>query len=594
MALLTSKPGARHIIKQSQTKKLPRALFDIWEFANLINFKGGTDNFVPLHFEMTRDLEYMVTPEYQQKVRDYKLLEIPTTFIACVSRGHLKSTIRTVLYVMWRVYRNPNIRICIGTNVESLSTSLIRELRSYFENETLQATVWNNRPHIKGDLIPKLNTSRKKASKLDDLNYIDDYQTDTNDRKIIWNNRALQVNRNGIFKEPTVDTTCVGAINTGNHYDLVIFDDVVDFRNSDTLNKQEKLQRWCYDIESQLDPIRIEPVCDGLDDTVGNIKVINGTRYYDGDYNNQTIEASVGNVDEGIEPDATISVFERNIYVNGVDESDGFSWEPRFNSQVIAMLRRRMDRKTFSSQYLNTTASVFGMGENDFNFHRVDDSRLSTLAGTVKYYDDLGNIYDVNLRAICDIGIKNDFSVCIIGFYLNKDTFVVFEVIHNQGSLSVFLEELYEKVMLYNVSYCGIEANGVGAGVCTSLKLIHDRNRNTTRFPFYDFYSTDAKSNRIAYAMTFMKESRVVLSPRVASNSLFVRYVKAYPYAEHDDFIDCLGIALQRIPRKEPRLVGDTRVVGSYMNNTEKFLIDLKSVKEINGQGIRGMLGTCS
>ena len=535
-----------------------QALTDIWKFAQLLKFKGGVDNFSRVHFEMTEPLESQLKQPYVDQVISGNLLEIPTTFVCSVPRGHLKSTVRTTLYTLWRVYRNPNIRICIGTNIEPLATSLIRELRSYLENEDLQRTVWNNRPHISGNLIPELAVGNRRTRR-NDVNAIDDYATDTVEKKVIWNNKALQVNRDGIFKEPTIDTTCLGAINTGNHYDVVIFDDVVDFRNSDTINKQEKLARWCFDIESQLDPIRVVKVAKGLQDVLGNTKVINGTKYYDGDYGNQLIIQARGNPSDDLEPDKTIQVYERSIYNNGKDETDGYLWGEKFNHAIVTLLKRKMDKKTFSSQYLNTTASEFGQSQSGIDFGRIGGDQVSTLGGSVNYYDEAGNRHIVQLRGICDIGIKNDFSVCIIGFYLNKDTFVVFDVTYNQGNLSKFLEEVYAMSVLYNVSYIGIEANGVGAGCTTSLKLIHDRERNGKRFCFYDFYSTDSKDTRIAYAVTFLKSetSKVLLTPKVATNSLFVRYIRGFPYAEHDDFIDCMGMALRKIPKSTPEFVPD-------------------------------------
>ncbi len=565
-----------------------KALTDIWKFAELIEFKGGVDNFVKVHFDMVRPLEQQLTKEYANKVKSGKLLEVPTTFVCSVPRGHLKSTVRTTLYCLWRIYRNPEIRICVGTNVENLANALIRELRSYLENEVLQIRVWNNRPHIEGDMIPELSFTRRK--RINNANAVDDYMTDAAERKVIWNNKALQVNRSGVFKEPTIDTTNAGAINTGNHYDVIIFDDVVDFRNSDTMLKQDKLARWCFDIESQLDPIRVVKLPNtDLPDILGGTKVINGTKYYDGDYTNQAILAAKGNPEEGIPPDTTISVFERNIYNNGINADDGYLWESKFNDSIIQLLQRRMDKKTFASQYLNTTASDFGNSQSNIKFTRFGDDRISSLSGNINYYDEAGNRHIVNIRGVCDIGIKNDFSVCILGFYIDKDTFVVFDVIHNQGNLSKFLEELYEACMLYNVSYVGIEANGVGAGCITALKLIHDRENNGRRFPFYDFYSTDSKETRIAYAMTFLTSdvSKIILTPKVNSNSLFVRYVKGYPYAEHDDFIDCLGIALRMIPKRPPEFIPnenskEVSSIRGWLTRSEYFLLTGESVAAAN------------
>ncbi len=95
------------------------ALFDIWVFCDLINFRGGRKSFGKFHNELTDFLTQTQRTEDTENRR--RLILAP--------RGHLKSTVCSVLYVLWRIYRNPDIRILVGTNLKRLSRSFIRELR---------------------------------------------------------------------------------------------------------------------------------------------------------------------------------------------------------------------------------------------------------------------------------------------------------------------------------------------------------------------------------------------------------------------------------------------------------------------------------
>jgi phage terminase large subunit-like protein len=172
-------------------------------------------------------------------------------------------------------------------------------------------------------------------------NHEDNY-TDAEDKKVIWNNTAIQVLRQGKFKEPTVYALSVGSKVTGQHYDLAILDDIVDFDNTATVAKMDKTFEWAQDLESVLDPLHI---CEYTGEPIGDEVIINGTRYAAGDY----YEAVLNDAKElGYE------TFIRNIYVNGIDNADGYIWFEKFNDDTVQKLKRRLTSRRWASQYLNS------------------------------------------------------------------------------------------------------------------------------------------------------------------------------------------------------------------------------------------------
>lgn len=319
-----------------------KALSDIWTFADLIDFKGGKKSFAPIHYELGA---FVTAPDLlagtiKSDTTNINIDEQVTRVLILMPRGHLKSTVASVLYVLWRIYRNPNIRIVVGTNVKDLAWSFIRELRSYLEDEDLQTRVWNARPHVKGVLIPELDrTGRKKTGEVGEAL----------DKKVIWSATAIQVVRSKKMKEPTVQATSVGSRLTGGHFDLLILDDVVDFKNTVSPETIRKTFEWAQDLESVLDPRRVEKVSDiaavPFYDIVGDQIVVLGTRYDRQDYYQYILE----NAEE-----LGYATMVRNIYRNGKDGSDGYIWHERFNDAVVAKLRKRLTARRFASQYLNT------------------------------------------------------------------------------------------------------------------------------------------------------------------------------------------------------------------------------------------------
>jgi hypothetical protein len=93
----------------------------------------------------------------------------------------------------------------------------------------------------------------RRSSDDDPFNFDEGY-TEAADKKIVWKGDSLQVLRSVILKEPTLHAGSVGAPNTGFHYDLAIYDDLVTFDNADTPEKSQRIIDWVSDMESVIDP----------------------------------------------------------------------------------------------------------------------------------------------------------------------------------------------------------------------------------------------------------------------------------------------------------------------------------------------------
>ncbi|MGH2413004.1 MAG: hypothetical protein ACRDEA_04795, partial [Microcystaceae cyanobacterium] len=172
--------------------------------------------------------------------------------------------------------------------------------------------------------------------------------SEASDKKIIWRADAIQVMRSDVMREPTVLAASPGSNITGMHFDVIIMDDII---NDDTVATPEKIAktlRQIQDLESVLDPQRSVVIGEiagkKIKEVVGDEQVINGTRYAKDDY--------YGYLQENLEY-LGYKLFWRNIYVNKIDDSDGYVWGEKFNADHIEMLKRRAGAIRFSSQYLN-------------------------------------------------------------------------------------------------------------------------------------------------------------------------------------------------------------------------------------------------
>jgi predicted phage terminase large subunit-like protein len=398
------------------------ALYDCWAFFKLIDYHGGPDSFDTCHFNYVLVLQApqlweqnMFTPKLQavwEKITESKLGpdgRPPANAILQMPRGHLKSTL-VVGYEMWRVYRNPNISILHATNVRELAESFIRELRAYFEDEHLQRTVWNARPHIRGNLIPPLDKAQRRLVE----------ETEADDKKVIWTTKQLQMLRDVRRKEATIATTSVGSKATGQHYDLVFMDDVVDMDNSSTPEKARRVHRWANDMASIRTKIRYESVCGvtpsgkRMTELLGDQFIVTGTHYEPEDYYTFLKKQAA---------DLDIAIFIRSIYRNGVDNSAGYLWN-KFTEKMERQMRAELSESpgVFEAQYLNLvlSKSLQVLDTGAIQYISADQLLQNVTSDYVSFVDPNTGQSDwvkpfIALDPASTVGVRSDYSALMVG-----------------------------------------------------------------------------------------------------------------------------------------------------------------------------------
>lgn len=150
--------------------------------------------------------------------------------IFMVSRGHLKTTILTIGYALTEALNNPECRILIVSRNDDAVEEIMFAIKGHFEGNEPLRRVWA------GD------------SENDPL------WSDPKKESPIWRNTAVMLRRKSNHREATITCASILAPPVGGHYDKIIFDDIVDDKNSATQEQREKVTKNMKMFRPMLNP----------------------------------------------------------------------------------------------------------------------------------------------------------------------------------------------------------------------------------------------------------------------------------------------------------------------------------------------------
>jgi hypothetical protein len=140
-------------------------------------------------------------------------LEAPTKRkLIVMPRGSLKSTVASVSYPIQCLIKDPNLRILLDGEVYGNAATFLREIKLQLQ-----------RPEL--------------------IELFGEFQTQG-----CWNEGEIIIaQRTKVLKEGSITASGIGAEKTGQHYDLIICDDLNSPKNSGTKEGREKvMQHWRY------------------------------------------------------------------------------------------------------------------------------------------------------------------------------------------------------------------------------------------------------------------------------------------------------------------------------------------------------------
>ncbi len=222
-------------------------------------------------------------------------------------RGSFKSSVVTIGYPLWRVLRDPNLRVLIDSEEFGKSKAFLREIRDHIvHNEEF----------------------RRLYGNLDSKKYTD-----------IWQEHQFNISlRTKRTKEPNFSCAGIDVTKVGMHYDLIIGDDLVSDKNITTPEQIEKTVKHYKLLLSLLDP--------------GRELIFIGTRWHFGDLYGYLLDEDRARVDSGRNP-------QWKKLIRPARYRDGKLLFPeRLTEGFLSQMKQAQGSYIFSCQYLNDPAGA--------------------------------------------------------------------------------------------------------------------------------------------------------------------------------------------------------------------------------------------
>lgn len=221
---------------------------------------------------------------------DYAILNFPP--------GHAKSTVWSVQYVVWRINRDPNVRVVIVSKTEGMARKFLASIKFILTNPVYQEMLTDFAPEGGWKPVERGSTGG-------------------------WREDFIYTNgRTTAEKDPTVQVFGVGSQIYGQRSDLILLDDIADFANS---GMYEKHGEWiAQDVFSRLED-------DGERD--GQLLIV-GTRVAPMDIYRHLRDGAKDSVDDPLYAYFSQPAILENS--TGPKESWKVLWPERLNAQKIA------------------------------------------------------------------------------------------------------------------------------------------------------------------------------------------------------------------------------------------------------------------
>ena len=396
-----------------------------------------------------------------------------------------------------------------------------------------------------------------------------------------WTLDAIDVDhpeRPSTEKDRTIKATSARSTNTGGHYKLIVFDDLVTDENYDSRAGREEVRR-AYKSFSKIA-------------TTGSIKWMVGTRYLPQDLYGELKETFVPQYDEAgniVEEKPLWNWFERAVEDSKFHDGSGvFIW-PRmqmpngqwygFDRQILATKRAESlgDDALFGGQYFNNPEVGGENRINRDNFIYLQPNLLENRQGRWYY-----GSKELKLSCGMDLAFsekstdknsKRDFTSIAVTAWDAEGYLYILQLKRFQtAKAEVYYKELFDLHQYWDFREATVETNAGGAVVANFIQDEIRREGHTLVIKHQHKNQREGiKEERNAQLFQPLYRTKSVYHTKGGYTRLLEEeLVSAKP--AHDDLMDSIWIAISNSKRPSRPKFSTNRKTGNVLDSQSRFL----------------------
>jgi len=384
-------------------------------------------------------------------------------------RGCGKSTIGTVTKAIHYLLVNSDARIILASKTLAQARDFVRLIRAHFEADEFQ--------EVFGNLV--------------------------GDR---WETEAITVKRVARLKEPSVMAIGAEGALVSKHFDVGLFDDLVDEKNARTKYSRDLLYTWYYKVllpcmEPHAHTHRL------------------GTRYHPGDLWGHHEASELKNA---------------TLLIRALDDRGRSPWATKFPTTWLEEQKRQLGTLIFNSQYQCDTVAMQGeVFELDWMTPLGHDERVPAAAKTFMGVD----------LAIRESDKHDEFAIVVIAVEGSR----IFVVDHYKGHLSFKQQtaRIRQYADRYNPERIAIETN---AYQLAQYQTVVEQDPSLRLQKVWTHKDKFTRATRLA---AYFEDGRVIFTP---GNQPVIDQLVMFPGGDKKDLFDALDLAVTAaIKRKRKR-----------------------------------------
>jgi predicted phage terminase large subunit-like protein len=437
---------------------------------------SGKVELSPFH----RELCNFVTDDMHKK----KLILLP--------RGHLKSTLITVGYSIYRIIKNPSIRILILNATYQMAADFVRAIKKHLQGNPDLIRIYGNLSE--GAIEWSENRITLAAAKTGDAG----------------------------TKESTITGVGVDSNLVSQHYDLIIHDDVV---NRDNINTREQIEKVILRYKDSLD--LLEPN--------GQMVVI-GTRWDDKDLYDWIMDKE-NNIIQ------SYNVMIKRAYEgNMADDSFKALWPLKFDQKELQARLREKGPYEFSCQYMNDPvpdeAATFR--RDWFHYYEDDDLRGKLLNKFTAIDPAISLSKEADFTAMITVGIDQWGNLFVL------------DIVRGKFTPTQMIQEIFKIAERWHPNEIAIEDVAFQKTLAYSLR--EEMKRRNRHLPLTEVKPGDRTKDQRIKSLQPLYANGKVFHNKLVPNTNYLEYELAhFPRAKNDDIIDAMSYTVDLLykPRQK-------------------------------------------